>query len=139
MTKNKKTNITHLNQYTSNKTLDNIRQVKRKKFVRIRTGIILACGIVMIGFAGLPLINNTQKTNEMNELYTEAATDFETLEEERKALEYQVGLLEDEEYVAKLARKELNLSQEHEILINLPEESRAQETTDLNEEENDLE
>lgn len=93
----------------------------------------------MIGFAGLPLVNNTQKTNEMNELYTEAATDFEILEEERKALEYQVGLLEDEEYVAKLARKELNLSQEHEILINLPEESRAQETTDLNEEENDLE
>jgi len=99
-----------------------IRQSKRKKFVRIRTGIILGVGLVLIGIAGLPLIGNTQKTDEFNQLHAEAASQLENLEQEQKELEYQVGLLEDEEYVAKLAREELNLSKPDEILINLPEE-----------------
>lgn len=121
MNKEKK-NITHLNEYSINKTLVNIRQSKRKKLVRIRTSIILGVGLVLIGIAGLPLLNNTQKTNEFNQLHAQAASNLETLEEERQALEYQVGLLEDEEYIAKLARRELNLSKSNEILINLPEE-----------------
>lgn len=135
MADNKKTNITHLNNYSIDKTLENIRYHKRKKFVRIRTGIILTCGIVFIGIAGSPLVNNTQKTNEINELYAQASNELEELEEERKQIEYQVGLLEDEEYIAKLARKDLNLSKENEILINLPEENTTQEETKLNEEE----
>lgn len=121
MDKEKK-NITHLNEYSINKTLVNIRQSKRKKFVRIRTSIILGVGLVLIGVAGLPLLNNTQKTTEFNQLHAQAASNLETLEEERQALEYQVDLLEDEEYIAKLARQELNLSKSNEILINLPEE-----------------
>jgi cell division protein DivIC len=122
LTKKQKKNITHLNEYSINKTLDMIRQSKRKKFVRIRTGIILGVGLVLIGIAGLPLIGNTQKTDEFNQLHAEAASQLENLEQEQKELEYQVGLLEDEEYVAKLAREELNLSKPDEILINLPEE-----------------
>jgi len=120
--KDKQKNITHLNNYSNDKTLDNIRQHKRKKHVRIRTGLILFVGIVLIGMAGLPLINNAQKTEEFNQLHAEAASNLEELQTEKDQLEYQVGLLEDEEYIAKLAREELNLSKSNEILINLPEE-----------------
>ena len=103
-------------------------------------GIILACGIALIGIAGLPSLNNTQKTNEINNQFVEASSKLEDLEEEKKQIEYQVGLLEDEEYIAKLARKELNLSKENEILINLPEENTADESTEINnEEENESE
>ncbi len=128
-----------------NKTLENIRQSKRRRLVRIRSAIILACGIVCIGLAGLPLANNMQKTNEINELHAKAASELETLEDERKQLEYRVSLLEDEEYIAKLARKELNLSKEEEILINLPEADDTQHADELedseksNKEENESE
>ena len=133
-------NITHLNNYSINKTLENIRQHKRKKFVRVRTGIILVTGLVLIGMTGLPLIENMQKTEEYNQLYVEAASNLETLEAEKEQLEYKVALLEDEEYIAKLARQELNLSKPNEILINLPEEessSESNEETNNNEEENE--
>lgn len=114
-------NITHLNDYSKNKTLENIRQYKRKKLVRMRTGLILVTGLVLVGIAGLPLINNIQKTDEFNQLYTVAASTLEELETKKEQLEYQVTLLEDEEYIAKLARHELNVSKPNEILINLPE------------------
>lgn len=135
-----KRNITHINNYSYNKTLENIRHQKHKRVVRVRMGIILVCGIALIGLAGLPSINNTRKTNEMNKQYVEASSRLEDLEEEKKQIEYQVGLLEDEEYIAKLARKELNLSKENEILINLPETKNADESTEINhEEENESE
>lgn len=136
MTKNKKKNITHLNEYSINKTLDTIRQSKRKKFVRIRTGIIFGVGLVLIGVAGFPLVNNTQKTDEFNQLHAEAASNLEDLEQEQQELEYQVGLLEDEEYIAKLAREELNLSKPGEVLINLPEEE-AVDSEEADSENND--
>lgn len=118
------------------KTLDTIRQSKRRKFVRMRTAIIFGVGFVLIGVAGFPLLNNTQKTDEFNQLHVEAASTLEDLEEEQQALEYQVGLLEDEEYIAKLARDELNLSKSNEVLINLPEEEAvdSEETDSENDE-----
>lgn len=137
MKNNEQSNITHLNKYSFNKTLENIRQYKRKKFVRLRTSIILGCGLVLIGVAGLPLLNKTQETEKFNQLHAEAASNLEELEQEKKQLEYEVALLEDEEYIAKLARKELNLSKENEVLINLPEEEI--ESEDVNVENNETE
>lgn len=147
MQKSQKKNITHLNNYSINKTLENIRQYKRKKIVRMRTGIILVGGLVLIGVAGLPLLSNNQKTNEFNGLYVEAASTLEELEAEKEQLEYQVGLLEDEEYIAKLARRELNLSKPNEILINLPEKdvhtdednTNTDQTDETDKEENESE
>lgn len=136
-----KKNITHLNNYSINKTLENIRQQKRKKFVRVRTGIILVTGLVLIGMTGLPLIDNMNKTEEYNQQHAAAASELARLETEKEQLEYKVALLEDEEYIAKLARQELNLSKPNEILINLPEEEASEsdegEETNNNEEENE--
>lgn len=135
MEKKKTKNITHLNQYSINKTLKNIRQYKRKKIVRIRTGAILVAGLVLIGITGLPLLENIQKTEEYQLLHAEAKTTLENLELEKEQLEYQVTLLEDEEYIAKLARQELNLSKSDEILINLPEDNELEDDELINNEE----
>lgn len=129
--KQKKDNVTHLNTYSLNKTLDNIRQYKRTKFVRFRTSAIILTGIVLIGLASLPLVKNLKATNEYTQVHAEAVTELENLENEREQLEYQVGLLEDEEYIAKLARQEFNVSKPNEILINLPEK----EETEVDEED----
>lgn len=141
MKKNVNKNITHLNNYSINKTLENIRHYKRKKVVRVRTGVILVTGLILVGFAGLPLLSNQQKTDEFNLLHAEAANSLKDLEKEKENLEYQVGLLEDEEYIAKLARHELNVSKPNEILINLPEEEQSSEDTETQDdkEENEAE
>ena len=49
--------------------------------------------------------------------------------------------MEDEEYIAKLARHELNVSKPNEILINLPEEEQSSEDNETQDdkEENEAE
>ena len=102
----------------------------------MRTGLILVAGLTLVGIAGLPLLNNQQKTAEFTQLYAVADSNLKELEQKKESLEYQVGLLEDEEYIAKLARHELNVSKPNEILINLPEEEQSseEEKTDHTEE-----
>jgi len=136
--KHKKDNVTHLNTYSFNKTLESIRQYKRTKFVRFRTSAIILIGMVLIGFASLPLINNLKATSEYNQVHAEFISELEELEKEREQLEYQVGLLEDEEYIAKLARQEFNVSKPNEILLNLPEKEETEvEEDDTAQEENE--
>ena len=113
--------VTELHAYPKNNTLQNIRLSKRKRAVRRRATGIVICGLFLIGLASLPVLKNAQATGEYEEQAIELAKELEKAEQEKKDLEYQVSLLEDEEYIAKLARKELNLAKENEILINLPE------------------
>ena len=131
----KNKNVTHLNTYSDNKTLDNIRQYKRNKFVRMRTTGIVFVGLILIGLASLPLINNLRATKEYNQVHAQVVDELDGLETERNELEYQVGLLEDEEYIAKLARQELNVSKPNEILINIPEKEETTPEEDENTEE----
>lgn len=117
----KKAKITELNNYSKTKTLYHIRSVKRKKAVRRRATVIVIMGAFLIGLASLPILKNIQATGEYEEQAVEIAAELKEVEAEKKKMEYRVSLLEDEEYIAKLARKELNYSKANEILINLPE------------------
>lgn len=119
--------ITDLHAYPKNNTLQNIRLSKRKKVVRRRATVITVGGLFLIGLTSLPVIRNHQAAGEYEAQAVELAKELEQTEAEKKELEYQVALLEDEEYIAKLARKELNLAKENEILINLPELEEDQE------------
>lgn len=123
--KNKK--ITELHDYSKNNTLQNIRLSKRRIAVRRRATVIVIGGLFLIGLNGLPAYKNIQATGEFEEQAIELAKELEKTEAAKKELEYQVSLLEDEEYIAKLARKELNLAKENEILINIPEIEEAEE------------
>ncbi|SHE64503.1 cell division protein DivIC [Atopostipes suicloacalis DSM 15692] len=131
-------NITQLDTYSADKTLDSIRQRKRNRFVRIRTLSILFVGLLLIGFTSMPLINNKRATTEYTKAHAQVVTELEDLEEEREQLEYEVSLLEDEEYIAKLARQELNVSKPNEILINIPEKEETKSDEDSSTEEEKL-
>jgi len=132
-------NVTQLDTYSADKTLDSIRQRKRKRFVRIRTLSIIFVGFILIGFTSMPLINNKRATKEYTKTHTQVVGELEDLKEEQKQLEYEVSLLEDEEYIAKLARQELNVSKPNEILINIPEKEEAKSDNDSLSEEEKLE
>lgn len=79
------------------------------------------------------------RTKEYTKTHTQVVGELEDLKEEQKQLEYEVSLLEDEEYIAKLARQELNVSKPNEILINIPEKEEAKSDNDSLSEEEKLE
>lgn len=119
--------VTELHDYSKNNTLQNIRLSKRVRAVRRRSTVIVIGGLFLIGLTSLPVVKNKQAAGEYETQAIELAKELEKTEAAKKELEYQVSLLEDEEYIAKLARKELNLAKENEILINLPELQEALE------------
>lgn len=126
--------VTKLNTYSIDNTLENIRSYKRKKTVRRRTTLIVIVGLFMLVIASIPILRNIQSAEKYDAESIELTEGLESAEYERKTLEYEVALLEDDEYIAKLARKELNLSKSNEILINLPEDDEESESEEESEE-----
>ncbi|MDN6162387.1 MAG: septum formation initiator family protein [Atopostipes sp.] len=113
--------ITELNSYSAENTLESIRNYKRKRKIRRRSIAITVSGFFIIMLASIPIIKNIRLADKFDEEAVELTEQLESVRSEKKSLNYKVSLLEDDEYVAKLARKELNLSKANEILINLPE------------------
>lgn len=115
--------VTRLNNnYTENKTLQSIREYKRKKFVKRRTTAIILGGLIVTALATAPLIRNFQRVEQLEDERVLAMEELESLELHQEDLEYYIGLLEDEEYVAKLARSEYYLTQDNEIVFSFPED-----------------
>lgn len=69
------------------------------------------------------------------EAQTEAAQqELESVQTYQDDLNYYIGMLEDEDYVAKLARGQYFLTKEDEIVFNLPEDAKSDEASILEEE-----
>lgn len=134
MEEKKRSVVTHLNNtYTEKKTLQSIREYKYKRFVKRRTMAILVAGIALIALFTFPLIRGYSQMNELEEERTIAMQELEEIELEQEELEYYIGLLENEEYVAKLARSEYYVTQDNEIVFSFPDDR----TQDLIEDENE--
>jgi cell division protein DivIC len=115
--------VTRLNnQYTENKTLQSIREHKYKKFVKRRTTAIIVGGLLLVGAFTYPLVRGFAQVNELEEERELAMQELQALELHQEDLEYYIGLLENEEYVAKLARSEYYLTQDNEIVFSFPED-----------------
>ncbi len=126
--------ITKLNAYSPENTLENIRGYKRKKTIRRRLTLMTIFSLSLIVLAAIPILRNIQAANKYNAEAVELTEKLTQAENEKQSLEYEVALLEDDEYIAKLARKELNFSKANEILINLPEDKDESEESEDSEE-----
>lgn len=118
----KQENIRHLqNNYVNeyNRQLDLKRQ--RKKYLRRRLGLISLVGFFLLLIPAIPLVGDYMRVRDFESQRAEAAQELEKVEDYQDDLEYYVSLLEDDEYVAKLARSEYYLSDDDEIIFNLPE------------------
>ncbi|GAA0478353.1 septum formation initiator family protein [Alkalibacterium sp. m-11] len=143
---NKKPRIARMkNDFIETKTLENIRAHKRHKKLKRRMRIIVAAGMLPVVLAGSTLARNYVKLQDLEEQRVVAQQELESLDLQQKELAYYIGLLEDEEYVAKLARSEYYLTKDNEIVFSFPDDRNpdhleaTDENPDADEEETDEE
>ena len=125
MEKGKPKGVTHLkNQYTKQKTLEAHRNKKRKRIVQKRMAVILAVGFTFVFLLGMQLIKSKNRAVALQDETTHAQSELDRVMTKQDDLKYYIGLLEDEEYIAKLARNEYYLSEENELIFTFPKDTR---------------
>lgn len=122
MAENKK-RITQLhNEYTQEKNKKQSFKQKRQKFFKRRMAFIVSCGVILLSFVTIPLIGNVFEVHALEQERAAAEQELEELVDHQDELEYYTHLLQDEDYVAKLARSEYYLTQDNEIVFSFPDD-----------------
>lgn len=125
------------NPYIKHKTLESIREYKHKRKLKRRMQLIIAAGILLVLLVGSGLARNYFKLQQLEEQKIVAQEELESLDLRQDELEYYIDLLEDEEYVAKLARSEYYLTKDNEIVFSFPDD-RNPDHTEVTEENSTL-
>lgn len=98
--------------------------LQKSSFIKVIGGIIVASlSITMV----YQTIGQIQKASELDEQIVIATKKEADAKERKEMLQAQVELLNNDEYVAKLARSEYYLSKPGEIIFSLPKELDVQQ------------
>lgn len=114
------------------------RQEKRQQAHKVRLfrrlsafGVIFLLAAIWIGTT---LYGQSQSIAEKEMQQAETLAALQEVEKEQAQLKEQIMLLNDDDYIAKLARKEYFLSDEGEIIFTVPKaEDKKEEDTDKEE------
>lgn len=99
--------------------------VEQRRKQRRRMTAILVTGAAFIVPLASSTLSNLQEMQVMEQKIALAKEEQKAVEEKNDTLNQQVELLEDEEFVAKLARSRYYLSKEGEVIFSLPEDNRS--------------
>lgn len=103
-----------------------MRERQRAQRLRIlarrRIAVLLTLGLVACLCATFMLMNQKSRLAEKQELKAAAEQHLAEVQNQQELLNLQITKLEDDEYIAKLARKEYFLSEEGEIIFTIPKE-----------------
>ncbi|SEK98142.1 cell division protein DivIC [Carnobacterium iners] len=136
MKKKEPKNIARLqNDYTKSKTLQAHREQKKKRKMLMRVTIILLIGSFVIIFFSLKIFLNVQSISKMEIEKQQEKITLKGTKKEQELLRIQVKRLEDEDYVAKLARSQYYLSKDNEIIFSFPEDNAAKVIEEIKEKE----
>ncbi|RHW31735.1 septum formation initiator [Lysinibacillus yapensis] len=105
---------------------DSKAQYKKQKKIRYRRRM-LAFGVIaaaVIVFLVSTYITQERRLAEKQQQKEEVAAKLEEIKEQQEMLELQIAKLEDDEYIAKLARKEYFLSDDGEIIFTIPDDEK---------------
>lgn len=124
--KNRKGNVTQLeNEFTQTKTVQAHRETKFKKQKKRRIAAIVTISSAFILALSVNLVKNTQEIAALDTANVAAAEELTDVEKQHESLQDEVKKLEDDDYIAKLARSQYYLSQEGEIIFSFPEDNAA--------------
>lgn len=105
-------------------------QVKKRReviFRRRRLALIFAIATVVFLSVGISLFNDYLRLQNLEKYQSEAVVTQEASKEKKAKLEKEVDLLEDEDYVAKIARDRFLYSKDGELVFPLPEHETSNE------------
>lgn len=113
---------------------DNIDAAKKeaKKLAKMRAArnrrlaAFFVMALLVIGFLGKTLMNQNERLEEKRQILKEREEELVQAIETQELLKVQLAKLDDDEYIAKLARKEYFLSEEGEIIFTIPDEKKEQ-------------
>ena len=138
MKERKSSKVTQLrNEYTKTKTVQAHRENKfRKQRKRRIASIAVISGLFITGLS-VNLVKNTQLISDLDAQKVAAAEELEQVEATQENLQNEVKKLQDDEYIAKLARSQYYLSKEGEIVFSFPEDNAAKTQKEETQEESD--
>lgn len=115
------------NDYVRNTDKAINRKIEGRKRKMRRIAFFAIVPVVIIAVLGNILLNQNETLAAKEQEKVEAKKQLSDLKEERESLNLRIKQLENEEYIAKLLRKEYFLSQEGEINFILPDEKDEKE------------
>ncbi|GGG33158.1 cell division protein DIVIC [Lysinibacillus alkalisoli] len=110
------------NEYVRHK--DRQSELKKKHRVRVwrRIGIYSIVPIILLVVIVITLIKQQEMLDNKQALQAEVGKELDTHKEKQKELKVQIQQLQDDDYIAKLLRKEYLLSEDGEIIFIMPKE-----------------
>lgn len=105
-----------------------LRDARRKKLlIRRLTVFSIFAGIISYVLIS-SLISQHRTLEEMNRELLEAQEQLAEMKKQEEALRQEIVKLNDDEYLAKLARKELYVSKDGEIIFTIPDEKKEKDS-----------
>lgn len=98
-------------------------QAKKRReiiFRRRRLAVFFSLAAVIFVSIGISLYNDSLRLQNLERYKEETIAEQQAIKENKAALEKEVALLQDEDYVAKIARERFLYSKEGELVFPLP-------------------
>ncbi|USK59933.1 FtsB family cell division protein [Peribacillus asahii] len=93
---------------------------KKKRGLRRRLTLYGICLFAFFIFAVVTIVSQNAALNEKAQQKEKIDNELATLKKEEKVLKEEIVKLNDDEYIAKIVRRDYFLSEEGEIIFNLP-------------------
>ncbi|WP_077210357.1 FtsB family cell division protein [Bacillus dakarensis] len=119
----KKRNVTKIQStYTQQQEMHEISASRKKKLLFRRLTVFLIFAVVISYFMITTLISQSATLDTINAEKAELDRELKDLKRTEMLLKEEIVKLNDDEYIAKLARKDYFLSDEDEIIFTIPQE-----------------
>ena len=106
----------------ANKEAKRLAKVRVARNRRLAAFFIMA--IIIIGFLSKTIMNQNERLEAKQHILNEREEELVEALETQELLKLQIAKLDDDEYIAKLARKEYFLSEKGEIIFTIPDKSK---------------
>lgn len=115
-------NISNIgNEYTKEQLQQYNREKKQIIFKRRRLAVIFTVALLFFVLSGFNLISGYRHIGKLKEEKVAALRQKDELDSKEKALQYNVDLLKDEEYLQKVARQKYYYTKEGELVYSVPQ------------------
>lgn len=117
----RKINVTKMeNEYVAQQEKKAQSMKKKKRGLRRRLTLYGICLFVFFIFAVVTIVSQNAALDEKAQQREKIDNELATLKKEEKVLKEEIVKLNDDEYIAKIVRRDYFLSEEGEIIFNLP-------------------